>query len=115
MKKLILGLVAASLVASPAAAAQSSFHSDHNRYEQNDRGRDVRSDRHKAQKSRAHAWRKGQRFDRRQVRTYRVIDNPRAYGLRTAPRGYRWVRADNDAVMIAVATGLISSVISGRF
>lgn len=44
-------------------------------------------------------------------RNYYVRD-PYVYGLRPAPRGYRYVHADNDIVMIAIATGLIASVLS---
>lgn len=47
-------------------------------------------------------------------RSYYVRD-PGFYGLRPAPRGYRYVHANNDIVMIAVATGLITSVLSGIY
>lgn len=47
-------------------------------------------------------------------RSYYVRD-PYAYGLRQAPRGYRYVHAGNDIVLVAVATGLIASVLSGVF
>ena len=33
------------------------------------------------------------------------------YGLRAPPRGYRWVYADGNFVLMAVATGLIANVI----
>jgi len=56
-------------------------------------------------------WSKGQKFDRRYATNYRVIDNPRAYRLSTAPRGYQWVRSGNDAVLIAVTSGIIGAVI----
>lgn len=56
-------------------------------------------------------WAKGQRFDRRYATNYRVIDNPRAYRLSSAPRGYQWVRSGNDAVLIAITSGLIGAVI----
>ena len=47
-------------------------------------------------------------------RSYYVRD-PDFYGLRPAPRGYRYVHAGNDIVMIAIATGLITSVLSGIY
>ncbi len=56
-------------------------------------------------------WAKGQRFDRRYATNYRVIDNPRAYRLSNAPRGYQWVRSGNDAILIAVTSGIIGAVI----
>lgn len=56
-------------------------------------------------------WAKGQWFDRRYATNYRVINNPRAYRLSNAPRGYQWVRSGNDAVLIAITSGLIGAVI----
>ena len=47
-------------------------------------------------------------------RNYYVRD-PYAYNLRPAPRGYRYVHAGNDIVLIAIATGLIASVLSGVY
>ena len=47
-------------------------------------------------------------------RSYYVRD-PYAYNLRPAPRGYRYVHAGNDIVLIAIATGLIASVLSGVY
>jgi Ni/Co efflux regulator RcnB len=57
-------------------------------------------------------WAKGQRFDRRNATSYRVIDNPRAYRLSAPPRGYHWVRSGNDAVMVAITSGVIGAVIA---
>ncbi len=61
----------------------------------------------------------GQRWQRghylpQSYRNYYVRD-PYAYNLRPAPRGYRYVHAGNDIVLIAVATGLIASVLSGVY
>ena len=47
-------------------------------------------------------------------RSYYVRD-PYAYNLRPAPRGYRYVHAGDDIVLIAIATGLIASVLSGVY
>lgn len=61
----------------------------------------------------------GQRWQRghylpHAYRTYYVRD-PYVYGLRPAPRGYRYVHAGSDILLIAVATGLIASVLSGVY
>ena len=61
----------------------------------------------------------GQRWQRghylpSSYRSYYVRD-PYAYNLRPAPRGYRYVHAGNDIVLIAIATGLIASVLSGVY
>ncbi|MGV3770709.1 MAG: RcnB family protein [Sphingobium phenoxybenzoativorans] len=57
------------------------------------------------------SWRKGERFDRRYASRYTVINNPRAYRLYNAPRGYHWVRSGNDAVLVAITSGIIGAVI----
>jgi Ni/Co efflux regulator RcnB len=36
-----------------------------------------------------------------------VIANYRDCGLRAPPRGYHWVRVNGDAVLAAVATGIV--------
>lgn len=60
-------------------------------------------------------WRMGQRFDHRYARNYRVISNPHAYRLRPAPRGYRWVQSGRDAVLVAIASGLIGGIVANQF
>ena len=116
MKKIIMGLVAASVVAAPAAAAPFSGHNnDRGRHEQVQRN-DKRGQAVKVNKARQVAkqnWRKGQRFDSRYARNYAVVYNPRAYGLNTAPRGYRWVQSDNDLILVSIASGIIGAVIAG--
>ena len=47
-------------------------------------------------------------------RNYYVRD-PYAYDLGAPPRGYRYVHAGHDIVLIAIASGLIASVLSGVF
>lgn len=58
-------------------------------------------------------WRKGQRLGPSN-RRYVVSDWDRR-GLRAPPRGYHWVRENNntgDFLLVAVATGLIASILS---
>ena len=65
------------------------------------------------QASHGHKWRKGQKLARNQ-RRYVVSDWSRR-GLRAPPRGYQWVREDNnsgDFLLVAAATGLIASILS---
>jgi Ni/Co efflux regulator RcnB len=58
-------------------------------------------------------WRRGGRVPV-VYRSYYVQD-PYYYGLRPAPRGYRWVYADNNFVLMAMATGLIAEVIANGY
>lgn len=60
-----------------------------------------------------HRWQRGHTLPAA-YRGYYVRD-PYVYGLRPAPRGYRYVHAGNDIVLMAIATGLIISVLSGAY
>lgn len=62
--------------------------------------------------SQKHQWKKGQKFDRRYASNYREIGNPRSYHLNNAPRGYHWVQSGNDAVLVGIATGIISAIVA---
>lgn len=55
------------------------------------------------------AFRRGERLPAA-YRNYAVQD-PYFYGLRPAPRGYRWVYNNNNFLLTALATGLISDVV----
>ena len=37
------------------------------------------------------------------------------YGLRPPPRGYRWVYADNNFVLMALASGLIADIVANGY
>lgn len=39
----------------------------------------------------------------------------RPYGLAPPPFGYRWVRIDNDVVLVAIATGLIADIVDDLY
>jgi|CXWL01.1.fsa_nt_gi Ni/Co efflux regulator RcnB len=58
-----------------------------------------------------HNWRRGERLPSGYHQRYRQIDYRREH-LRAPPRGYHYVRDDRgDVLMVAIATGLIASVI----
>ncbi|MCM8732071.1 RcnB family protein [Hephaestia sp. GCM10023244] len=62
------------------------------------------------------SWARGQHFDYRYAPRYRVVNDYRGYNrLYTPPRGYHWVQSGNDAVLVAIASGLIGAVIGGAF
>jgi Ni/Co efflux regulator RcnB len=113
MKKFLLALATTAMVASPlvSAQAQAAPHRETVRVvKEGPRGRTVVKQRTVVRNDHRD-WRKGDRFDRRYAANYRVIDNPRAYRLNSAPRGYHWVRSGNDAVLVAIASGVIGAVI----
>lgn len=130
MKKILMALSATAMVAAPlvTAQAQAAPHRETVRVvKQGPHGRTVIKQRKLVQQRGYshqrpivrqdvrghHRWAKGQRFDRRQATNYRVVNNYRDYRLSPPPRGYQWVRSGNDAVMIALASGIIGAVIGG--
>ncbi len=119
-KKLMLAGVAASMVAAPtmASAAPQQYREvvrqGPNRTVVVQRGPGYR-EKTVIRHNNARKWARGQRFDRRYATNYRQIDY-RAYrnrGVYAPPRGYQWVQSGNDAVLIALASGVIGAVIGG--
>ena len=119
MKKIALALAGASVAltgfaATPAAAANFRGH-DRGRYEQVQKRVVVKQRFNNHNRFQARRWQRGERFDRRYASNYMVISNPYQYHLRAAPYGYRWVRSGNDAVLVAVASGIIGALIANAF
>lgn len=111
MKKIFLAAVATAMVAGPLAIAPASAAP-----QRHDRG--YNASQRAAPAPARHRWAKGQRFDRRYAQNYRDIPNWQQYRgrrLYAPPRGYRWVRSDNDAVLVAISGGVIGAVLSGAF
>lgn len=127
MKKIVLALAGASvaltgLAATPASAADFRGH-DRGRFEQV-QNRQVMQNRFVNNNYRfggfnnryqGRQWQRGERFDRSYATNYTVISNPYAYNLQQAPYGYRWVRSGNDAVLVAIASGLIGALVGNAF
>lgn len=114
MKKIILAIIAATtLTATPVLAAPGQSHdqSGHSQASHSQSGNDRSARRDTATK--AHEWKRGERFDRAKATNYRVISNPRTHGLQTAPRGYRWVQSGRDALLVRLSNNIISSVVTG--
>ncbi len=59
------------------------------------------------------AWNRGDRLPAA-YRGYYVQD-PYYYGLRPAPRGYRWVYGNNNFLLTALASGLIADVVASNY
>jgi Ni/Co efflux regulator RcnB len=128
MKKFLLAAMSVSLVATPVlAAAPAQAQARHGQVvkykpngtvvvRQNARGNNRQAIRQQRQIARQ--WQRGQRFDRRYAPNYRAVNDWRAYQgrrLYAPPRGYQWVQSGNDAVLVALASGLIGAVIGGAF
>ncbi|SOU07578.1 RcnB family protein [Xanthomonas arboricola] len=132
MKRIIGSLMVVSLLTSGAAFATPQQHDDRDRSAQHhdahgpDRRDDHRDDRHDDKRDpRPSAHNDDHRNDRRgppyrrgerlapDHRGTRVADY-RKHHLNTPQRGHEWRRVDNNYVLIAVATGLIASVVAAR-
>ncbi len=124
MKKFLLSAIAATVAISPIAATAAEAqpyrgdrHTTVVKHKKN--GRTVVVDRRVTDNRNYnrgyHRWNKGQRFDRRYAQNYRVVDyrQYRQRGLYAPPRGYQWAQSGNDAVLIAVTSGLIGAVLGG--
>ena len=117
-KTIAMALAATTLVASPIVTAQAQAaprHEQVNRtvVKHKANGRTVVKKRTVVRADNNRRWAKGQRFDRRYANNYRVVNNYRDYRLSAPPRGYQWVRSGNDAVLVALTSGIIGAIIGG--
>jgi len=124
MKRLLTGALALSLLTGTAAMAQPDRHDDRSGYDQQrndqrgyDRDRhDDRGgyDRHRHdERAGNHHWGRGERMPSSFYRDRSRFVDYRAHHLRAPPRGYRWVRTDdNNYALVAITTGLIASIIA---
>ncbi len=123
MKRLAITALALSLLAGTAANAAGQRHDDRryeqsrydNRHDRREDGRDDRRDdrrdyRQDERREYRH-WARGQRLDHRYRDNRYYVSDYRSRGLRAPPRGYRWQRVDDRYLMVAIATGVIASVI----
>jgi len=108
-KSLIIGISILSLLGTTSAFAQNYYPSQHRPQPPHQQHYKKPPPPHHAAKPKPR-WAKGQRLPA-QYRGHAVRDYKR-YRLAPPPRGYNWVRVDNDYVLIATATGLISSIIA---
>ena len=114
MKRVILlGAVAVALSAGSMAIAQPGDRGGHGR---DDRGRgDDRGDngRHAGwgqDRGNGHRWNRGERMGYNDWNGAQRVDY-RRYHLNQPPRGYEWRRQNDQFVLGAIATGLISSIV----
>jgi len=130
-KLIASALIALSFAASGSAFAQRGEHGN-DRYERNDRytqshqrdnDRHDRYDRYDRDDARRyhrddrrgggprHDLRRGGRLSQEYRGNRYVVTDWRARHLSAPPRGHHWVRAGNDYVLAAIATGIIAQVL----
>ncbi|MEI2296925.1 RcnB family protein [Ensifer sp. MJa1] len=118
MKRLLIALVASSVLVTPVAAlAQSagSFEVAQN-YDRTRRPVDRHVDRHvdkhvtiekRVTVKKKERWARGHRLSPAERRHMAQVRDYRYYRLRPPPRGQQWVRSGNDFLLISLATGVI--------
>lgn len=118
MKKFIVALVAATVLAGPIATAAQAQDWRNDRSRQVERHVDKRVDKRvnvdKKVVIHKQRWSKGHRATAAERRRMADVRDYRRYRLSAPPRGYKWVKVDNDYLMIGIATGVISSIIAAR-
>jgi len=113
MKRLLTATLALSLLAGAGAAAAQPHHDD--RHDNNNgRYEKSRHDNGNHYGQQKHRWARGQRLDRTYYSDRSHYVDYRAHHLRAPPRGYQWVRADNDYALVALTTGLIASIVAAN-
>jgi Ni/Co efflux regulator RcnB len=140
MKKILTAAIALSIVASAGVASaqpgpqrpdqhQQQGHNDRDRHDNDrhdQRGDNNNYERHATKRYKAPSryqpprgyqarqWHRGDKLPANyRGRAYQV--DYRHYGLSAPPRGYQYVRVNNDVVLTAVATGVVASVIYQLF
>jgi Ni/Co efflux regulator RcnB len=61
-----------------------------------------------------HAFYRGSRLPPEYRSRQYVVDDWRGHRLSAPPRGYHWVQAGGDYVLVAIATGVIASILLNR-
>lgn len=109
MKRLVTLLTAATILAAPMAQAQD--HRGHGP----DRTRTVeRTIIEKRTVVKNQRWHRGQKLSRTERARLAEIRDYRRYRLSAPPRGYHWVRVNNEFLLVGVASGVIANIIVGR-
>ncbi|HWL04471.1 MAG TPA: RcnB family protein [Xanthobacteraceae bacterium] len=113
MRKMILAAAAISLLAIPAAQAQPRPHAPkHGPHYVQPKKMQPQINRHVRPAPPRHHWTRGHRVPNWQRQTH-VRDYNR-YGLHRPGPGQRWVKVNNDYLLIGAATGIIAAIVAGR-
>ncbi|WP_454849741.1 RcnB family protein [Rhizobium binxianense] len=110
MKKIFAALLSASFLLSPVVASEAAAQ-DHRRPPVVVQKKVVVEKKVVTNKYR---WNRGHRVTAAERRRFQDVRDYRRYRLSAPPRGYRWVKADNDFLLIGITSGIISSIIASR-
>ncbi len=122
MKKFVAVMLAATVLAAPMAQARDDHRGAdrrphiENRIKVEKKSVKKADPRKDARKSamRTHRWERGHRLSAKERRQMREVRNYKQYRLSAPPKGQRWVRVDNDFLLVGITSGIIASIIAGR-
>jgi len=93
-------------------AYDNSNYRGHDYNNGNYHGRDYRGDSRYVQRDwSGHRWQRGERLPPEWNSRYYVVDDWRGHHLHRPPSGYHWVQSGSDYLLVAIATGVIASVL----
>ncbi|NIF83421.1 RcnB family protein [Comamonas sp. Tr-654] len=84
----------------------------------NDQRYDRRADRHDHGRRGGgpdHNWYKGSRVPPQYRSQHYVVNDWRGHRLSAPPRGYHWIQNGGDYLLVAIATGVIASMVLGNY
>ena len=122
MKHVLTAVLALSLLDGTAVLAQPNNPNragqsdnrdqrDRNDQNRNDQGRDQGRGNNPNVRAANPRWSRGDRLPEQYRQDQYAVSDWRQHGLRQPPRGYRWVRNDNnDFFLAAISTGLIAEL-----
>ncbi len=109
MKRFVLAAVALSMFAAPMAQAQHRYEAPRQGHHY---GHQQKWDNHRKKPEKRHHWSKGKRVPEWQRR--QAVRDYHRHGLKRPSHGQRWVKVDNDFLLISAATGIIAAIVAGR-
>lgn len=115
MKRIVLAAVALSMFAVPMAQAQYRHEpprQGHSYGHQPSYGHQQKRNDYRKKPQPRHHWSKGKRVPEWQRR--QAVRDYHRYGLKRPAHGQRWVKVDNDFLLISAATGIIAAIAAGR-
>ncbi|MGU3627725.1 RcnB family protein [Comamonas sp. C24C] len=90
-------------------------HDDRGRHDQRYDRRAERRDNGRRGGGPDHNWYKGSRVPPQYRSQHYVVNDWRGHRLSAPPRGYHWIQNGGDYLLVAIATGVIASMVLGNY
>jgi Ni/Co efflux regulator RcnB len=113
MKKFIIAMLAATVLVAPIASTAQAQDWRKGPEHHRPAGKHVVIEKKKVVVTKKR-WVRGHRMSAAERRHMAEVRDYRRYRLSAPPRGQRWVKVDNDFLLVGITSGVIASIISGR-